>query len=126
MNTIHNNVRLFQRLATRVLPRCSYSNVFHVMDEPLAHLYDLARDALFFLDVLDNRKKYINSLISAYGDLLRKINNMYPMCHQYSVANVPSIATVGGDAILVDNMGNKVNQTDNFNTVVDVYDAKRR
>ena len=38
----HNNVRLFQRLGSRVLPKCTYSKVFNIMDEPLAHLYDLA------------------------------------------------------------------------------------
>ena len=122
----HNNTRLFQRLATRVLPRCSYPNVFHIMDEPLAHLYDLARDALFFLDVLNNRKKYIKFLIDEYGDLLRKINNLYPLCHEYSVENNPELVNIAGDTVLVDYMGNKIIRSDNFNSVVDIYESKKQ
>ena len=122
----HNNTRLFQRLATRVLPKCSYPNVFHVMDEPLAHLYDLARDTFSFLDILKNRKKYIKFLIDEYVDLLRKIDNMYPLCHEYSLDNIPESINVGGDNILVDYMGGKVFRTDNYNTIQDIYDTKKQ
>jgi hypothetical protein len=121
----HNNTRLFQRLATRIMPKCSYANVFHVMDEPLAHLYDLARDSFSFLDILSNRKKYIKFLIDEYGDLLRKINNIYPLCHEYSLDNLPTSVNIGGDNVLVDYMGDKIYKTDNFNSVLDVYESKK-
>lgn len=116
----HNNVRLFQRLGSRVLPKCTYSKVFHIMDEPLAHMYDLASDVLGFLDVLDNRKKYLKLLIGEYGALLKKINNVYPICHEYSIENTPFLANINNEGVLVDNMGRKINKTDNFKSVVSV------
>lgn len=119
---LHNNVRLFQRLGSRVLPKCTYGKVFNIMDEALAHMYDLARDVLFFFDVLDNRKTYLRALINIYGDLLMKVSNYYPLCHQYSVDTPPTEITVGSENILVDILGNPVNTTDNNTTTRGVND----
>ena len=109
----HDNVRLFQRLGSRVLPKCTYGKIFHEMDEPLAHLYNLAQDAFGFLDILDNRKKYLEILFQQYGDLVRRINNLYPLCHEYSVTNEPLNIPIGAESAFVDILGNKINKTQN-------------
>jgi len=107
----HNNVRLFQRVGSRVLPKCTYGKIFHKMDEPLAHIYNLAQDVFGFLDILDNRKVYLNMIFQQYGDLAKMVNNIYPMCHEYSAANVSRIISVGGESTSVDMMGRKTQNT---------------
>jgi hypothetical protein len=109
----HDNIRLFQRLGSRVLPKCTYGKIFNIMDEPLAHLYNLAQDTFSFLDVLDNRKKYLGILFQQYGDLVKKINNLYPMCHEYSVSNEPLNISIGRETAFVDILGDKINKTEN-------------
>lgn len=109
----HDNVRLFQRLGTRVLPKCTYGKLFHKMDEPLAHIYNLAQDAFGFLDILDNRKKYLGILLEQYSDLVKKINNIFPICHEYSVDSTPTRISIGADFADVDLLGNKIFKTQN-------------
>lgn len=102
----HDNVRLFQRLGTRVLPKCTYGKIFNIMDEPLAHIYNLAHDVLGFVDIFENRRKYLSQLFGIYRDLIRKINNIYPICHEYTVSNTPENIIVANGMVNVDNLGN--------------------
>lgn len=102
----HDNVRLFQRLGSRVLPKCTFSKIYNIMDEPLAHIYNLANDAFGFLDVFDNRKRYLNLLFNQYQNLIRKINNLYPICHEYSAPSGPQDIRISGDIVSVDILGN--------------------
>jgi hypothetical protein len=106
-SNFHDNIRLFQRMGTRVLPKCTFGKLYHKMDEPLAHIYNLAKDVLNFRDIFDNRKKYLSILFKQYGDLIRKINNMYPICHEYSLDNTSKPIHLGGETIGVDILGNK-------------------
>lgn len=105
----HDNVRLFQRLGTRVLPKCTYGKIYNIMDEPLAHIYNLAHDVLGFIDIFENRRKYLSLLFGQYRDLIRKINNLYPVCHEYSVTNDVQSIVVGDGTVDVDILGKAAN-----------------
>ena len=67
------------------------------MDEALTHMYDLASDALFFTSILDNRKLYLKALLGIYGDLLKMVENYFPICHQYSIPLEPKTIAVGSN-----------------------------
>lgn len=111
----HSNIQKFNILAARILPRCTYGKIFNKMDEPLAHIYNLAGDVLGFINILNNRVKYLSILFQQYGDLLRLIDNIYPLCHNYTLTNTPEPINLVGESLGVDILGNKIRVTNTNN-----------
>lgn len=103
----HDNIRLFQRLGTRVMPNCTYGKIYNVMDEPLAHIYNFAQDAYFFSDLLANRKVVISNIVNKYRNMIKKLNNFFPICAEISVDNIPQNTGYG---IPTDMNGNVVQE----------------
>lgn len=85
----HDNVRLFQRLGTRVMPSCTYGKIYNIMDEPLAHVYSFAQDAYFFIGLLENRTAVLAEIIGKYRGMIKKLNSFFPICTEISVDNTP-------------------------------------
>lgn len=105
----HDNIRLFQRLGTRVLPKCTYGKIFHIMDEPLAHIYRFAQDAYSFIDFLDNRKAILGGIVGRYRNLIKTLNEYYPLCLELVDDNTPTLQ----NGVVVDNLGNPLNEVSN-------------
>jgi len=105
----HDNVRLFQRLGTRVSPSCTYGKIYNIMDEPLAHIYNYAQDAYFFLDLLDNRRAVIAGIVGKYRNMIKKLNNYFPICAEISVENTPQNTGYG---VSTDMNGNVVQEVE--------------
>jgi len=103
---LHQNIRLVQRLAMRFMPPCTFGKLFHKMDKALAHMYDFANDVLSYLNILDNRKAYLQALVGQYGSFLSLVNNFYPICHEYTAPNDLKQVDVDGRKVDVDILGN--------------------
>lgn len=102
----HRNVSIFQRMGTRVMPKCTYGKIYNIMDEPLAHIYNFAQDALFFLELLDNRVNIISNIIGQYRGMIMKLNSYYPVCVETALINQPTTVTIGGSSVYTDILGN--------------------
>ena len=103
----HDNIRLFQRLGTRVMPNCTYGKIYNIMDEPLAHIYNFAQDAYFFSDLLQNRKAVIANIVGKYRNMIKRLNNYFPICAEISVDNTPQNTGYG---VPTDMNGNAVQE----------------
>ena len=103
---MEHNYQIIRRMAMRYMPSCSFGKIFQVVDEAIAHMYDLANDVMGYAHMFDNRQLYIKGLINQYGGLLKLLNNYFPACHQYTTNIPPLEIEYEGRKIMVDKLGN--------------------